>query len=303
MTTGESSLPRAAGKAPDSFGRRSNLHQRILTAILLLVPTVYLAGFAPLWLFLPALVLTIELCLYEYFRMVENAGLGTFPVLGYLGGLVLPVAQILEVNDMGLGFGLVPVLVGFVTVFPLLALGGRQDVKAYLPAVAATLFGVIFIGLGLSWLARLRFDDPESGGMLVLFLFAVVWVGDVAAYFVGRGLGRVRFAPAISPKKTVEGAVGGLAGSLGVGALFAVFILESRSMAGVLILAAVVAVAGQVGDLAESALKRSAGVKDSSTILPGHGGLLDRLDSLLTAAPVLWLVLWLAGVVERLAGW
>ena len=297
MTLGESSLSRTGEEAPNSSGYRSNLHQRILTAGLLLIPTVYVAGFAPGWLFLPALVLTIELCLYEYFRMVEQAGLGAFPVLGYLGGLVLPVAQILEMK--GFGFGLVPVLAGYMVLFPLLAFWGRGDVKRYLPAVTATLFGVVYIGLGLSWLARLRFDDPEGGGMLVLFLFSVVLVGDVAAYFVGRGLGRTRLAPALSPKKTVEGAVGGLAGSLAVGVLFAVLIWKSQPLAGILILTAVVALAGQIGDLAESALKRSAGVKDSSALLPGHGGLLDRLDSLLTAAPVLWL----AGVVERLARW
>jgi phosphatidate cytidylyltransferase len=122
---------------------------------------------------------------------------------------------------------------------------------------------------------------------VVLTLLAVVWVGDSAAYFGGRALGRHKLAPEISPNKTVEGSVAGLMGSVAAGIAMGTWLLglSAAFMAGISLVAGI---AGQIGDLAESALKRSAGVKDSSTLLPGHGGMLDRLDSLMFAAPVFY---------------
>ena len=134
----------------------------------------------------------------------------------------------------------------------------------------------------------------------MVFLLCVVWAGDIAALYVGRAWGKRKLAPTLSPNKTWEGAVGSVAGSLLVtGALFwlATFLAQwnfvKLSFADEvwwywLVMAVLVNVAAQVGDLAESALKRSAGVKDSGTLLPGHGGMLDRIDALLLAAPVLW---------------
>ena len=125
----------------------------------------------------------------------------------------------------------------------------------------------------------------------VLTLFGIVWAGDTAAYYGGRTMGRHRLAPRISPNKTVEGAVSGAVASAAVGLLLAVRLMEvpPSALLGVSIL--VTAVAGQVGDLFESAMKRSAEIKDSSTLLPGHGGMLDRIDSLLFAAPVFYFLL------------
>ncbi len=275
-----------------SSGHRSNLQQRILTAAFLILPTLYLAAFAPRWLFGPALLIAAGLCLYEYFKLAERAGLEGFPLLGYLTGLAILTAQLWEIVD------LLQVLVLAVVSLPFLALAFERNLKRYLSAVSVTLFGALYIALGLSWLAPLRFDSERGGGMVMIFLLVVIWMGDVVAYFVGRRFGRRRFAPAVSPNKTVEGALGGLVGSLAGGAGFIALFGEPRKMAVVLGVTAVVAVAGQLGDLAESALKRSAGVKDSSSFLPGHGGLLDRLDSLLVAAPVFWL----AGAAERIEG-
>ena len=297
MVTGEANLSQRKKKEIGPSGQSSNLQRRVLTAIFLLIPTIYVAGFAPWYLFLPALIFTIVFCLYEYFHMTVRAGTGAFPILGYLCGGIIPVTQMIEVNDVGFGF--VPTLAVLTGIFPLLALLKKKDIKEYLPIVATTLFGVIYIGLGLSWLVRLRYEDPENGAVLILFMLSVIWTGDASAYFIGRGFGRIPLAPEISPKKTVEGSIGGFLVSLVTGTLFGFFFMETRSMATVLILAAVVSVAGQVGDLAESALKRSSGVKDSSKALPGHGGFLDRLDSLITAAPFLWVAI----VVERLGKW
>jgi phosphatidate cytidylyltransferase len=120
----------------------------------------------------------------------------------------------------------------------------------------------------------------------VLLLFAIIWIGDSAAFYVGRALGRHSLAAKVSPKKTIEGSAAGLIGSVVAGVIGAFFLGESwLQVAGI---SAATAIAGQVGDLAESVLKRSAGVKDSSSILPGHGGILDRLDSLFFAAPVFY---------------
>jgi phosphatidate cytidylyltransferase len=116
----------------------------------------------------------------------------------------------------------------------------------------------------------------------------VVWVGDSAAYYGGRIFGRHTLAPRISPKKTVEGAVAGLAGSVAAGVFLERWLISNERVLSMALICLVAAIAGQIGDLAESALKRSAGVKDSSSLLPGHGGMLDRLDSLLFAAPVFY---------------
>jgi phosphatidate cytidylyltransferase len=115
----------------------------------------------------------------------------------------------------------------------------------------------------------------------------VIWAGDAAAYYAGRALGRHKLAPTISPNKTIEGSIAGLAGSILTGIVLGSWLLQ-RQIAFLAFASLAAAIAGQLGDLAESALKRSSGVKDSSSLLPGHGGMLDRLDSLIFAAPVFY---------------
>jgi phosphatidate cytidylyltransferase len=166
-----------------------------------------------------------------------------------------------------------------------------------LQASANAIFCLMYTGFTLIALPALR--SSEDGKSLVLFLLCAVWAGDVVALYIGRAFGRHRLAPRLSPNKTWEGAIGSLLGSLLVtGLLIELSVqLAQREMLTLsfpgtvlhwLLLATLVNVAAQVGDLAESALKRSAGVKDSGTLLPGHGGVLDRIDALLLAAPVLW---------------
>ena len=122
-------------------------------------------------------------------------------------------------------------------------------------------------------------------------LFLVIWAGDIFAYFIGRTVGRHLLFPRVSPKKTWEGSVAGFAGSLLAAWAYTHWVWRTADMVTVLFLAGLVAMAGQVGDLAESAMKRSAGVKDSGSLLPGHGGMLDRVDALLFGSAVLWLAL------------
>jgi len=183
----------------------------------------------------------------------------------------------------------------------------NQDLSSGYPAAAAAVFAFTYIALPLGMLVQLR--QQWAGGFYLLYLLLVVWAGDIFAYFVGRSIGRHRMAPRISPKKTWEGAAASLVASVVVGWLLfhnalplseallraglierkdGLFGLEQPAMAPVIVLTVMLNVAAQLGDLVESLIKRGAGVKDSGAILPGHGGMLDRIDALLFAAPVLW---------------
>lgn len=146
--------------------------------------------------------------------------------------------------------------------------------------------GIVYAPLLLSALVPLR--DRPDGLWMIVYVLAVTWLGDTGAYFAGRFFGRTKLFERVSPKKTVEGAVGGLVASAIGGAAIAKYAGLPFGMAEALVLSAVLDVAGVVGDLAESMLKRSWGVKDSGWIMPGHGGILDRVDSLLFTAPLLW---------------
>jgi len=174
-------------------------------------------------------------------------------------------------------------------------------VERVLLDTVSSVFALAYLGLTLLAVTTLR--EQTNGPTLVVFLLFVVWSGDITALYVGRAFGKRKLAPALSPNKTWAGAIGSVAGSVLVTAgLFwlATFLAQwnfvKLSFADEvwwwwLLMAVVVNVAAQVGDLAESALKRSAGVKDSGSLLPGHGGVLDRIDALLLAAPVLWMAI------------
>jgi len=192
--------------------------------------------------------------------------------------------------------------------FIFLSIGMRRaDLRAGYPAAAAAAFAFTYIALPMGMLVQLR--ELWAGAFYVLYLLLVVWAGDIFAYFAGKSIGRHLMAPRISPKKTWEGAAASLVASIGVGWLMfghaerissallswgmitrrdGLFGLETPAMGPVILLTVVINIAAQLGDLVESLIKRGAGVKDSGALLPGHGGMLDRIDALLFAAPVLW---------------
>ena len=283
------------------------MKRRILTALLLIPPAIYLIGWAPQWLLLAAVIVVVELCLYEFFKLCQNAGLKPLSALGYLAGAALCAVRTLEAGRAELY--LLTLIIALVLATLTLALGMIRDLKAYLGAIAATVFGVLYVGLALSCLLPLRFSrlGAESLGLagtagatagrnLMLLLFLVIWADDTFAYLVGRTMGRKLLFPSVSPKKTQEGSLAGFLGSLLVAWGFTRLFWPAASLKKVMLLAGLVALFGQIGDLAESAMKRGANLKDSGTVLPGHGGLLDRVDSLLFGAPVLWLTLTLMDV-------
>jgi phosphatidate cytidylyltransferase len=183
----------------------------------------------------------------------------------------------------------------------------RQQLARGFPAAAASVFAFTYVALPMGMLVQLR--QQWAGGFYLLYLLLVVWAGDIFAYFVGKAIGRHLMAPRISPKKTWEGAIASLVASVGVGWLLfhysqplssamlraglierrdGLFGLEKPAMLPILLLTIALNIAAQLGDLVESLIKRGANVKDSGSILPGHGGMLDRIDALLFAAPVLW---------------
>lgn len=183
----------------------------------------------------------------------------------------------------------------------------REDLRSGYPAAAASAFAFAYIALPMGMLVQLR--QQVAGAFYVLYLLLVVWAGDIFAYFVGKSIGRHLMAPLISPKKTWEGAVASVVASVAVGwTLFqyalplsswllrigliqprdGIFGLEQPAMGPIIVLTIVLNIAAQLGDLVESLIKRGAGVKDSGALLPGHGGMLDRIDAMLFAAPVLW---------------
>ena len=263
------------------------MKSRVLTAIILFPPVIYLIGWSPLWIFVAAIITTVTLGLQEYVVICRQSGIRTLAPLVYAGGWGVCLAQVLALRSVANPAALFLAL--FIPVMMSLAMLWVEDLKQYLGAVATTILGILYIGVPMSFLIVLRSSDPVNGRDLLLFLFLVIWAGDICAYLVGRPLGRHFLFPRLSPRKTFEGALGGLGGSLLAAWAYTHWVWKSVDLRAAIIMAGLIAIAGQVGDFVESALKRGAGVKDSGTILPGHGGMLDRIDALLFGAATLWL--------------
>ncbi len=164
----------------------------------------------------------------------------------------------------------------------------RGEPEQGLNNAAANLFGAVYIGFMFAYILLLRFIPGQDGLFYVLFTVLVTWVNDSAAYFVGINFGKHKLSPKISPKKSIEGSIGGLGGGLLIAFLLGWYFHKPINC--MLLLGCIVVVAGQFGDLVESVIKRNAGVKDSGYFLPGHGGVLDRFDSLLLSAPVVYYI-------------
>lgn len=282
--------------------------KRVLTA-LVLIPVVLLLVFkAPLWLFALGIAALIVLTLHEYLSIADAAGLKPFKWLTFFLA-ILPLALLLinglpvERQYIKISFDLIFlqnwlfVLLASAVVFGI-PLVFRKDLKMGLASAASSLFGLVYIAVSLSLLLSLRADEFKK--ILVVFVLFSVWAGDIAAYYVGRSIGKHKLAPVVSPNKSWEGAIASVFGSVAFAALVFhfqqpinnLFIVPGRiaqpSWIHIVGLGVLTNIAGQLGDLFESALKRGAGVKDSGTVLPGHGGILDRIDALLFAIPVVW---------------
>ena len=243
------------------------------------------------------------LALFEYFALGEAIGHRAYRFWTATCALLLIYAQWLATNwpaddltewelryrQAFRFFGGAPAIPETLFLFVLgiaaLTLWTKRPLVEALPAAGISASGLLLVAFPLSYAIRLH-AIPMRGPQLLLFAMVIIWVGDTAGYFVGRSIGKHALAPHLSPKKTWEGTVASFLGSLIVAVVFARFM--TVPLVHLLAMAAVGNVAGQVGDLLESAHKRSAGIKDSGSILPGHGGVLDRIDALILAIPVVW---------------
>jgi phosphatidate cytidylyltransferase len=265
--------------------------KRVLTALILAPLVLVLVFIGPMWLITLVVACVAMLAAWEFLALTEHRGAKPPKVLT-LGTIGLLFAGNYEWPDETL------TIFAFFCVILLLYCTFASPVERALADATSSVFALFYLGLTLIPIPMLR--AQSNGPSLLAFLFLTVWAGDTVAMYAGRAFGVRKLAPHLSPNKTWAGAVGSIAGAVAVaGILLALssYLAQWNSVRLSfadeawwywLVLAVVVNVAAQVGDLAESALKRSAGVKDSGTLLPGHGGILDRIDALLIAAPVLW---------------
>jgi phosphatidate cytidylyltransferase len=259
---------------------------RIFSALILVPAVLALVIYAPEWLLLVAVGIVGTLCLWEYSTLAKAMGTGGqlwFAVaafwillLGFRGNWI-PAPALLAVAFLG--------------VF-LAAMWRRLPVRERALGLLGDTLGVVYVVVGLFPIVPIRFDFGHGGGLRwLILLFAVTWAGDIAAMFCGKHFGRTRFAPVLSPKKTNEGAIAGLTAGLVIALLLQRYLMRDFPLLHVVAVALLAGTLGQLGDLAESMLKRGAGVKDSSALIPGHGGVLDRIDSLMFGLPTLYVYL------------
>jgi phosphatidate cytidylyltransferase len=256
--------------------------KRLLTAVLLIPFILYVVYVGPSWLLFAATALVALICYSEYAGIAAGYGIAKPGPVGYAAGLLV---LLMRPQDSHL----------VLTVTALIALSlvlRLEDLRQALPRAAFLLFGIVYIFGAWKFAILLRGESPHW----LAFALILSWIGDSCAYYAGKSFGQHRLALQISPNKTWEGTVASLAGSVLFGVLYLPRVLHAVSPLEAGCLSVVVNLAGQVGDLAESSLKRGAGIKDSSSLLPGHGGLLDRVDSTLFALPVVYLKIYLAAV-------
>ena len=263
--------------------------KRILTAVIVLPFLIASILFASLWwVFVLLAVAAMVIGLWEFYLLAKKLQLKANPSAGYLAGAAILTISLQ--NDPALNVLLVQFVIIVLTVGTLIAATLRgAPFDKMIASTGATILGVLYIPLLGSHLVSLRTGFTQQLSMhLLAFFFLVLMGADAGAYYVGRALGKRKLAPSISPGKTWEGAVGGIVAALAMATLAHFWFFRELPLKFALPLAAVMTVIGIFGDLAESALKRGAGAKDAANILPGHGGILDRLDSLLFNAPVIY---------------
>ncbi len=263
--------------------RRPALLKRLASTAVLLPVFLLIVIKAPGWVFNGVVVIASATALWELMRLFEHGGRPTYRWLGVLSGTAVTAA-------FGVSRPLDPLVLPAFTVTLVagivLSVAVWQGAPATEPA-ANTLLGVIYVGWLLGFGILLHHTSP-IGGELVIFLVAVTWIGETTAYVVGSTIGRRKLAPVISPRKTIAGAVAQLIASVLSAAAFGAWLLPQCGVGTALAGGALLGVVGQIGDLAESAIKRSAGTKDAGELIPGHGGVLDRIDSLLFNLPAFY---------------
>jgi len=279
--------------------------QRVLTAMVLIPVVVGVVLFTPTWAVAMATAASTILALWEYFTLGDAIGHRAYRLWTAFSSLLLLYVQWNAIPSQHRGAEESVVLFGndhlfrneapnsylvffvFVLGLTALTLFTRRPLVESLPSAGISTSAFLLVSFPLSFAVRLQgMGDIFQGPRLLLFALVIIWASDTAAYFVGRAIGKHPLAPKISPKKTWEGSIAGMIGSLTVA--YAFHFRLTIPLPHLLAMAVLGNIAGQMGDLLESACKRSAGVKDSGGLLPGHGGVLDRIDALILCIPVIW---------------
>jgi phosphatidate cytidylyltransferase len=287
----------------------SGIQVRTLSAAVLIPAVAAAVWWGATWFVAGLAGVVAVFALLEFFALGARMGFRAYRLWTCFAAIGIVAQQwyvaqggsVFKLGDFLFKAGALPVslemmLVLFIVGVAVIALASRRPVADVFSSVSVSAAGLIVLVIPFSAVVRLHGVDvtgvgaasglPEIGRQLLLFTLVLVWVGDTAAYFAGKGFGRMKMSPQLSPNKTWEGAGANLVGAILVAVLFGYWM--KIGAAHMVAMAALGSIAGQVGDLFESAFKRGAGVKDSGTIVPGHGGILDRIDALIFAAPAVW---------------
>ena len=259
------------------------LYKRVISGLLFL-PIFYLVAWklSPVY-FTALLIAAVIAGLYEFYRMAEARGHHPEIVLG----MVLGALVVLEFyRPLIPGLGKAYLFTVAMLAIMIVRLFSSRPVDSALEDVAYTFLGVFYVAVLFSYQVVIRLG--ENGKQWLVFLYFIIWASDIGAYSIGIPFGKHRLYEKVSPKKSIEGLVGALAASAGMALLCRIWFMPPITVAEAVGIALLLAVVGTIGDLVESLFKRAAGVKDSGVIIPGHGGILDRMDSMLFAAPVLY---------------
>lgn len=265
--------------------------KRILTATVALPILLYTVWNDIPYFFALLTAIAVLLGLQEFYNLASKLELRPQTILGYLAGTGVVACFTFRRVDL-----IIAVMAALAIVTLAIEVFRAEDVNKVLPSVAATVFGVVYVALLAGFLVGVRMIPDTAttpvvsqlAAKLMTTFFAMVMMTDTGAYYTGRTLGRHKLAPKVSPGKTIEGSIGGFITAAVAGIICKYAFFPEAPIAHIAILGAIIGIVSQIGDLAESLLKRGSGVKDSGAIFPGHGGMLDRVDSLLFCAPILY---------------
>jgi phosphatidate cytidylyltransferase len=265
------------------------LKQRVVSLACWILILWFVIFLMPKWVFAGAIVALVGIGLYEFFEMVSKKGILVYKYFGIITGCLIPlVAYIRFTPSAEIEFALIVTvcLCVFLLQFT------RRDTEQALVGIATTIFGIFYIAWFFSFIVKIRVLPPlgMDGRFLVLYLIIVTKSGDIAAYIIGTFFGKHQLIPRISPKKSVEGTIAGFMVSFVIAVIFR-WLLPVVSFVHICIIGLLLSLAGQIGDLSESLIKRDCKIKDSGFAFPGLGGILDMIDSLIFTAPILYFYL------------
>lgn len=259
----------------------------------ILIASIVLPSYVPetVWIFVAIAVLALSAGLFEFYSLTKKLGLKADPAVGFLGAAALCVSFIFDAPAQAPELLLAAIAAIVVALLASQTFRFQADLSKMLTGTGVTLLGLLYVAFlgGFLISTRMGFgSQPFLSTHLLGYFFLVIMGADAGAYFAGRAFGKHKLVPGISPGKTWEGLFGGLAAAAAFGALSTLWFFPELPYKWSVPLAVAMAAVSVLGDLAESAMKRGSGAKDAANILPGHGGLLDRLDSLLFNAPILY---------------